>query len=90
MKALSAFVAIGLGLVGVVTSANSQPYEGRDYGYREYRGDRDRDYGYRSFDERGYLRCNRDVRAAIDRGEFDSGLDHYRRYGRRENRRFSC
>lgn len=73
-----------------------------EYEYRE-RGPRyrDRDYGYEergpryrgrmsAFDEREYLRCNRDVLRAIRRGEVESGLAHYMRYGRREGRRLSC
>ena len=57
-------------------------YRGRDYEDRE-RGPR-RGGGEFSFDEREYLRCNPDVRAAVARGQFPSGFDHYRGHGRRE------
>lgn len=68
-------------------------YGGRDYGDRDYddrgRGRRDRggDYG---FDEREYLRCNADVRQAVQRGQMPSGAVHYQKFGRREGRRLSC
>jgi hypothetical protein len=42
------------------------------------------------FDEDEYLRCNRDVRRAVMRGEFESGLEHFQRHGRREARRLTC
>jgi hypothetical protein len=42
------------------------------------------------FDERDYLRCNPDVRAAVRRGEFRSGFHHYQTFGRREGRRLHC
>jgi hypothetical protein len=79
-------------------------YRERDYDYRErgprYR-ERDYDYDYRergpryrsrgfAFNEREYLRCNRDVRRAVRRGEIESGLAHYRIFGRREGRRLRC
>nr|WP_084731060.1 hypothetical protein [Microvirga vignae] len=65
-------------------------YRGRDYDY-EYRerGPRYRDRAY-AFNEREYLRCHRDVRRAVRRGEVESGLAHYLRFGRREGRRLSC
>ena len=87
MKAPFAIAAVGLGLISGLSPASSQPYRDRDYGYRDYSY---RNYGSRGFDEREYLRCNRDVRAAVYRGEFASGFDHYRRYGRREGRRLTC
>ena len=107
MKAISTAAAIFLGLMAPVTIASAQSwggpdYGGRDRGYRErdryedrdrrYR-DRDRGYGDRraEFSEREYLRCNPDVRRAVNRGQFGgSGLNHYREYGRREGRRLSC
>ena len=101
MKAFCAVAVIGLTLAAAIGSASAQPY-GRGYDYEErgprYRG---RDYEERergprrggrefSFDEREYLRCNPDVRAAVARGQFPSGFDHYRGHGRREGRRISC
>ena len=79
-------------------------YRQRDYDYRDrydYRDDyrdrydyRDRGPRYRNrayaFDEREYLRCNPDVRRAVRRGEFESGLQHCLRFGRREGRDLSC
>ena len=74
----------------------------RDYGSRDRDyGSRDRDYGSRDrddrprgraygFDEREYVRCNPDVRRAIERGQMESGAAHYRVFGRREGRRLSC
>lgn len=72
----------------------------RDYEYRERPRFRDRNYEYRErpvygerrtvFDEGEYLRCHRDVRRAVFRGEFESGFEHYQRFGRREGRRLSC
>ena len=77
-------------------------YRERDYEDRE-RGPerRERDYGDRergpefreresAFDEREYLRCNPDVRQAIERGQMESAIAHYRTFGRREGRRLSC
>jgi len=78
MKAFLATVAIGLGVMSVVSPAASQ-YRDRYY-EREYRG----------FNEREYLRCNRDVWAAVRRGELSSGWEHYQRFGRREGRRLWC
>src|SRR3954466_11406743 len=67
-------------------------YRDRDDGYRErgpaYR-ERGRDRGY-AFDEREYLRCNPDVRRAVNLGQMQSGFVHYQGYGRREGRRLSC
>jgi hypothetical protein len=74
---------------------------GRDYGGRDYgrgRGGYDeQDYGRgrRSgfsggFNEREYLRCNADVRRALQAGTITSAADHYRIYGQREGRRLSC
>lgn len=68
-------------------------YDERNRGY----GERDRGYGDRgrggdryAFDEGEYLRCNPDVRRAVNRGQMESGLAHYRAYGRNERRRLSC
>ena len=38
------------------------------------------------FDERWYLDANPDVRAAVEKGLFASGLEHYRSHGMREGR----
>ncbi|GJD52200.1 hypothetical protein OPKNFCMD_4962 [Methylobacterium crusticola] len=63
-------------------------YGERDPGYRERgSGSRGREAG---FDEREYLRCNPDVRRAVDRGQMESGFVHYRTFGRREGRRLNC
>ena len=93
MKALRAVSAIGLGLLTFIGSVSAQPYgdrDGRDRG-RNYedseRGDRGREYG---FDEGEYLRCNPDVRRAVESGEMESGAVHYQTFGRRERRRLSC
>ncbi|GJD97934.1 hypothetical protein [Methylobacterium iners] len=63
-------------------------YRDRDAGY----GERGRGYGARQygFDESEYLRCNPDVRRAVNRGQMESGAAHYRVFGRREGRRLSC
>lgn len=42
------------------------------------------------FDEDEYLRCNPDVRRAVERGEMASGEFHYRTFGRGEKRQFTC
>jgi SAM-dependent methyltransferase len=42
---------------------------------------------FRDFDEEGYLAANPDVRAAVAAGDLPSGLDHYRQWGWREQRR---
>ncbi|POR40383.1 hypothetical protein [Methylobacterium sp. V23] len=42
------------------------------------------------FDEGEYLRCNPDVRRAVEHGEMASGAVHYRTFGRREGRRLTC
>ena len=39
------------------------------------------------FPERSYLERNPDVAAAVDRGDFASGLEHYRAFGHGENRK---
>ena len=102
MKALFAVAAIGLGLMGSMDPVSAQ-YGGREYG-REYGrndgyGERDEGYrergrGYRGgdsgFDEGEYLRCNPDVRRAVDRGQMESGFAHFQKHGRRERRRLSC
>ena len=41
------------------------------------------------FDEQAYLDLNRDVYAAVSRGEYRSGYEHYKLYGYRENRQIS-
>ncbi len=38
------------------------------------------------FDERKYLDANEDVKHSVERGEFNSGLTHYAKYGIYENR----
>ncbi|CAX27257.1 MAG: hypothetical protein MIN69_21980 [Methylorubrum extorquens] len=54
MKAIYAVAAVGLGLMGSITSVSAQPYGSRDYGYEE----RGRGYGGRDYDDedrgRGY------------------------------------
>lgn len=73
-------------------------YDRRDDGYRERdRDDDERGYGGRdrgrggyAFDESEYLRCNPDVRRAVNKGTMESGAVHYRVFGRREGRRLSC
>ncbi|WP_336490412.1 hypothetical protein [Methylobacterium nigriterrae] len=104
MKVLWTLAAVGLGLMGSVGPTAAQRYGEPEYGYRERDyGYRDRDDGYRErgpafrgrdrgygFDEREYLRCNPDVRRAVERGQMESGAAHYRVFGRREGRRLSC
>ena len=72
-------------------------YRDRDYGARGRGYDDDRrpparrgERGDYAFDEQEYLRCNPDVRRAIVNGQMQSGLAHYRTFGRREGRRLSC
>ncbi|WP_238273091.1 hypothetical protein [Methylobacterium cerastii] len=99
MKMLRAVLAVSLTIICSVAPASAQPYGGRDYGYDRrddgYRGrdrgydDRGRGGGY-GFDEGEYLRCNPDVRRAVNRGQMESGAAHYRTFGRREGRRLSC
>lgn len=60
----------------------------RDYRRRD-RGDR-YDGRRAGFDEDEYLRCNPDVRRAVNRGTMESGATHYRIFGRKEGRRLSC
>lgn len=38
------------------------------------------------FNEKDYLACNPDVSAAVRRGDFSSGFDHYRKTGLAEGR----
>lgn len=106
MKSVGAMAAIGLSLMGLISSASAQPYGygfrgGPDYRYEE-RGPRFEERGewyrerprYRGrrlvFSEREYLRCNRDVLRAIRRGEMASGWQHYQIFGLREGRRLRC
>jgi len=71
---------------------------GGDYDTRRGYDDRGgyddrRDYGRRGgygFDAAEYLRCNPDVRRAIQKGQMESAEAHYRVFGRREGRRLSC
>lgn len=67
-------------------------YGERRRGYRDHDDEDDRGYRGRryGFDEREYLRCNPDVRRAVERGIVESGAAHFRAFGRRENRRLSC
>jgi hypothetical protein len=106
MKTLGAVVAVGLALMGSASaqSYGERDYGSRDRGSRYE--ERDRDYGDRGgyedrgrgraerggggFDEREYLRCNADVRRAVEQGKMPSGAIHYRNFGRREGRRLSC
>src|SRR4051794_25112632 len=79
MKSFCVVAAVGLSLMASMGSASSQPYGDPGYGYRDRdytdrgRGYRDRGRGYRDreygFDEREYLRCNPDVRRAVNRGQ---------------------
>lgn len=70
-------------------------YRDHDDGYRDRGGYGDRG-GYRErgygggFDEAEYLRCNPDVRRAVNNGQMESGAAHYKTFGRREGRRLSC
>jgi hypothetical protein len=100
MKPSFAIVAVGLSLIGLMGPSSAQRYGEPDYEHRqrydyrdryEYRnrGPRYRERGY-VFDEREYLRCNPDVREAVEYGDFESGFQHYQRIGRREGRRLSC
>ncbi len=104
MKSLCAAAVLGLTVLGSMSPVLAQPYRGyddgyrgRDEGYRDRDGDfrdrgRGRGYGRRDygFDEGEYLRCNPDVRRAVNRGQMESGAAHYRVFGRREGRRLSC
>jgi hypothetical protein len=106
MKTLGAVVAVGLALMGSASAQpygdrdyggrdRGSRYGDRDYGDRDYddrgRGRMDRDRGQNvGFDEREYLRCNADVRRAVERGTMPSGAVHYRTFGRKEGRRLSC
>ena len=104
MKTLAAVAVIALTLVGSASAqyygGRDDGYRERGDGYRERgRGYRDRDdddggsgYGGRryGFSEREYLRCNPDVRRAVNQGMMESGAVHYQRFGRREGRRLSC
>lgn len=103
MKAFWVMAAVGLSLMGSLGPVSAQ--RGGDYGYggrddrdrgyggrdRDYddrdRGSRGRDYG---FNEREYLRCNPDVRRAVNNGQMESAAAHYKVFGRREGRRLSC
>ena len=106
MKAFWTIAAIGVTLMGAVSPSAAQygggygggggGYGGGGYDERE-RGPRDRGYGDRgrggdryAFDEDEYLRCNPDVRRAVNRGQMESGLTHYQTFGRKERRRLSC
>ena len=103
---LAAAVGLGLvGPIASATAQpyGGPDYGSRDRGDYRDRGDRYRDrddfddrdrgrgYGDRAgFDEREYLRCNPDVRRAVQSGQMESGAAHYRTFGRREGRRLSC
>ena len=102
----AAVIGLGLiGLIVSATAQpyGGPDYGSRDRGEYRDRGDRyrdrDDDYGDRSrgygdraggFDEREYLRCNPDVRRAVQSGQMESGAAHYKTFGRREGRRLSC
>ncbi|MBX9931284.1 MAG: hypothetical protein K2Y56_07065 [Methylobacterium sp.] len=103
MKSICAIAIVGLSLTATLATAVAQPYGGygrdRDYGYDDRGRGRDRGYdddrgrgGGREygFDAREYLRCNPDVRRAVERGQMESAAAHYRVFGRREGRRLSC
>jgi len=72
-------------------------YDHRDRGQRDWGRDHGRSdhrprYGARAptFVEGAYLLCNRDVLAAVNRGDFTSGFEHYQKHGRREGRPLRC
>ena len=104
MKALTGLTLSGLALMGSMGLASAQYYGGdgyrergpryddRDNDRRRGGDDYDRRGGGRSagFDEREYLRCNPDVRRAVQNGQMESAAVHYQRHGRREGRRLSC
>ena len=41
---------------------------------------------FKDFDETQYLRLNPDVSYAVEKGDFESGWEHYSRCGKAENR----
>ena len=106
MKALTGLTVAGLALIGSMGLASAQYYGDRDRGGPRYddrdrgydrrgggdRYDDRRGGGGRSagFDEREYLRCNPDVRRAVQNGQMESAIVHYQRHGQREGRRLSC
>lgn len=92
IRTFCAVAAVGLTLIGLMGSAQSQPWDGRGYGH----GERDLEYGERDyrhrgrgFDPREYLRCNPDVRRAVMQGQ-TTPFQHYQQFGRREGKRLSC
>ena len=87
MKYVAAILAVGVGVISSLTPLSAQPYDRYSDRYRERHHD---SRGYRGFSERDYLRCHRDVRAAVRRGQFESGYEHYRKHGRREGRQVFC
>lgn len=63
-------------------------YDDEDRGMERRRGSaEERDA---AFDEDEYLRCNPDVRKAVENGAMKSAEFHYRKFGRREGRRLTC
>ena len=87
MKFFGVILALCVSSTTLLTPAAAQPYDRYSDRYR----DRPYDHrGYRGFSERDYLRCHRDVRAAVYRGQFESGYEHYRKHGRREGRQLFC
>lgn len=90
----------GYGYRGRGYGPSEYGYRDREYDYGDRRYDYgDRGYGYGNreyrvsgygFDEQEYLRCNPDVLRAVQRGQMESAIAHYRVFGRREHRRLSC
>ena len=59
---------------------NSSYREGNDFGFHKKRGYNN------EYDEEWYLRINQDVAEAVSRGDFKSGLEHYKIFGISERR----
>ena len=59
---------------------NSSYRDGNDFGFHKKRGYNN------EYDEAWYLRINQDVAEAVSRGDFKSGLEHYKVFGISEGR----
>ena len=59
---------------------NSSYRDGNDFGFHKKRGYNN------EYDEAWYLRINQDVAEAVTRGDFKSGLEHYKVFGISEGR----
>ncbi|POR40067.1 hypothetical protein CRT23_25860 [Methylobacterium sp. V23] len=66
----------------------SRGYDNNDRGRKRNRGSEQEPEA--AFDEDEYLRCNADVRRAVEQREMASGEFHYRTFGRREKRQLTC